>query len=223
MSARGEARQSGSAGGAGDVGAIAHVSTSVRRALAVGLLILGLADLAAADLVLLPHYLAGARRLSSPARVPTAVPPTTAPTALAPAVSPPLEHPTVVELPSRPAPAQAAPAHLAGVEFPHILFAKNTSWLSPVARETLTQAAATLIADPSRQVVINGHTDNSGPEELNRALSLDRAQRCGQWLEGHGVDPARMEIQGFGSTRPVGGDRSPEAQAHNRRVEIDLR
>jgi outer membrane protein OmpA-like peptidoglycan-associated protein len=92
-----------------------------------------------------------------------------------------------------------------------------------VAREALARVAATLTTVPGRQVLINGHTDNSGPENLNRALSLDRAQRCSEWLEGHGVDPARMEIQGFGSSRPVGGDRSPEAQAHNRRVEIDLR
>jgi len=71
--------------------------------------------------------------------------------------------------------------------------------------------------------VISGHTDDSGPENLNRALSIERARRCGQWLEGHGVDSARIEIQGFGSTRPVADDRSPEAQVHNRRVEIDLR
>jgi outer membrane protein OmpA-like peptidoglycan-associated protein len=83
--------------------------------------------------------------------------------------------------------------------------------------------ATTLAENPSQRVVLSGHTDTSGPENLNRALSIERARRCGQWLEGRGVDPARMEIQGFGSTRPLVDDSSSEAQVHNRRVEIDLR
>jgi outer membrane protein OmpA-like peptidoglycan-associated protein len=83
--------------------------------------------------------------------------------------------------------------------------------------------ASALVENPSRRVVISGHTDDVGPEELNRALSVERARRCSQWLTGHGVDPERMDIQGFGSTRPLGGDRSPEAQVNNRRVEFDLR
>jgi outer membrane protein OmpA-like peptidoglycan-associated protein len=138
----------------------------------------------------------------------------------------------VEEIPPPPAPAAlpaakvapaTAAANLVENEIPHLLFARNTSWLSPAAKEILGWVASTLIENPSRRAVISGHTDDVGPEDLNRVLSVERARRCGRWLEGHGVDPERMEIQGFGSTRPVGGDRSPEAQVHNRRVEIDLR
>ena len=238
MIAPGYARPSGSAGGADGVGGrSARVSTSVRYALAVGLLMVGIADLAAVDLVLLPRYFSGARPRSQPARLPPAATPTVA----MPVVLPP-ENPVVpavpavllgVEPPSRPepapppptevAPAEAAPANLASPEFPHLLFARNTSWLSPAAKETLAQLAAILAEDPSRQVVIRGHSDNVGPEAFNRALSLERAKKCEHWLEGRGVDPERIEIQGFGSARPLDGDGSPEVQAHNRRVEIDLR
>jgi len=205
----------------------------------------GIADLAAIDMVLLPRYLAGRTRSSWPATPAVAVTPvaglpavvtpvaaapvTVSPVAEVPAVLPPGSQPVVAApapAPSPPtevAPTQSEPTHTAETEFPHLLFARNTSWLSPTARDVLARLATILTEDPRRRVVISGHTDNSGPENLNRALSIERARRCGQWLEGHGVDPARMEIQGFGSTRPVADDRSPEAQVHNRRVEIDLR
>jgi outer membrane protein OmpA-like peptidoglycan-associated protein len=192
------------------------------------LLVVGIVDLAAIDLVLLPHYFAQTTRVSfplpaslpatAPAATPVALPPTNLPVVEPPSRPQPAETP-----PTEEAPARAAPAKLAALELPPLLFARNTSWLSPAARATLAQLAATLAEDPGRRVLISGHSDNSGPEELNRALSLERAQRCGHWLEGRGIDPARMEIQGFGSTRPVDSDLSPQAQAHNRRVELDLR
>ena len=248
MIAPGYPHPSGSAGGAG--GRAARVSTSVRYALAVGLLMVGFADLAAVDLVLLPRYFSGARPWSPPARLPPAATPTVA----VPMVLPP-ENPAVPAVPAVPvvaagiepssqpaapaapppsevapeeaapaaASAETAPANLAPPELPHLLFARNTSWLSPAARETLAQLAMTLAEDPGRRVLLSGHSDTSGPEELNRALSLERAQKCEHWLKDHGVDPARMETQGFGSARPLDGDGSLEAQAHNRRVEIDLR
>ena len=235
MIAPGYAHPSDSAGGSDGVGGrAARVSTSVRTALAAGLLVVGIADLAAIDLVLLPHYFAKTTRVRSPLPASPPVAATAAPAAMptTPVALPPANLP-LIEPPSRPqpvetppgeeAPAQAAPAKPATVELPPLLFARNTSWLSPTARETLTKLAAALAEEPSRRVLISGHSDNSGPEELNRALSLERAQRCGHWLEGRGVDPSRMEIQGFGSTRPVDSDRSAQAQAHNRRVEIDLR
>jgi outer membrane protein OmpA-like peptidoglycan-associated protein len=236
MTASGYARRSDGADG----GAIAQPSSSTRYALAAVLLVVGIADLAAIDGVLLPRYLAGRTRSSRPAAPPVVVTPVAvlpaavtpvaaAPVAEVPAVLPPASQPAVEapaparQSPTQVAPTQATPSHPAESEFPHLFFARNTSWLSPAARDVLARLATTLTEDPSRRVVISGHTDDSGPENLNRALSIERARRCGQWLEGHGVDPVRMEIQGFGSTRPAADDGSPEAQVHNRRVEIDLR
>lgn len=247
MTASGFARRSDVSDGAG--GGAAQVSSSVRYALAVGLLLVGIGNLAAIDFVLLPRYLAGATSMGSlpPPSLPMAATPTAIVPALSPPPSPPVAdtgaaeipalpppaNPPVVEAPARTVPtssppaeppaAAAATADLAEHEFPHVLFARNTTWLSPEAREILARLAATLAENPGRRVVFGGHTDNVGPEDLNRALSLARARKSGHWLEGRGIDPERIEIQGFGSTRPVAGDRSPEAQARNRRVEIDLR
>jgi len=132
--------------------------------------------------------------------------------------------PTLPE-PTHEAPADSEPAsaNQTELEFPHLRFARNTTWLSPAAKETLARLVAVLGEQPSRRVVLNGHTDRIGPEELNRALSLERARRSLCWLSARGIDPARIEIHGFGSTRPLEVDVSPESQARNRRVEIDLR
>jgi outer membrane protein OmpA-like peptidoglycan-associated protein len=216
------------ADGAG--GSAAQPSSSPRYALAALLLFVGIGDLAAIDLVLLPRYLAGAKGalLPSPPNPPAsaplaaqtlpASPPTTVPTAESPALQPPAS-PS-----SAPAePPASAPGDLADTDFPSLLFARNTCWLSPAAREILVKLAAALAENPSRRVVLGGHTDSVGSEDHNRALSIERARRCGRWLEGRGIDAARIETHGFGSTRPAAGDDSPQAQARNRRVEIDLR
>jgi outer membrane protein OmpA-like peptidoglycan-associated protein len=207
----------------------------VRFVLAVGLLLVGVGNLAAIDLVLLPRYLAGAVSAGSPplssrpavavprAELTVVQPPPSPPVAEAPS-HPKLAQPLNVEAPAAEAPAVApAPGDLAEPTFPHLLFATNTSWLSPAAREILARLATTLAENPSRRVVLGGHTDNVGREDLNRALSVERARRCARWLEGRGIAAKRIETQGFGSTRPVAGDSLAEAEAHNRRVEIDLR
>lgn len=243
MTASGYVRRSDGAGGAG--GGAAERSSSVRFALAAVLLLVGVGDLAAIDLVLLPRYFAGAARVGSPpppsppaaatprAEMPVVLPPPSSPVAEATSLAEPAQQPNIqapaAEAPAAETPAVEAPAaapaqgDLAEPAFPHLLFATNTSWLSPAVREILARLATTLAENPSRRVVLGGHTDNVGPEDLNRALSVERARRCGRWLEGRGIDPERIETQGFGSTRPVAGDRFAEAEAHNRRVEIDLR
>jgi outer membrane protein OmpA-like peptidoglycan-associated protein len=250
------------AGGVG--GGAAKISSSARYALVVGLLVVGIGDLAAFDFVLLPRYLAGAPRAFSPSppnppaaatpraealRLPSPVgppaatptaqapalpaptsPPAAPPTAEAPALLPPASPPAVEARPepdqpslAPPLAATTEPADQPETDFPHLLFARNTSWLSPAAREVLAKLAATLAENPSRRVALSGHSDSVGSEDHNRALSIERARRSGRWLEGRGIDPARIEIQGFGSNRPAASDDSPQAQARNRRVEIDLR
>jgi outer membrane protein OmpA-like peptidoglycan-associated protein len=80
--------------------------------------------------------------------------------------------------------------------------------------------ADALKEDPARGVALHGHTDNVGPPDLNRSLSRARARRASLYLRAHGVEPARIDIQGFGSDRPVEGEPTPAARARNRRVEI---
>ncbi|WP_349316911.1 OmpA family protein [Chitinophaga sp. MM2321] len=87
-------------------------------------------------------------------------------------------------------------------------------------------------ANPHRLIIVNGHTDTIGTEKYNLALSKNRAVYIQQCLLSRGVDPDRIRINYFGSTRPVLVTRNfnvvadrelfIEMQGVNRRCEIKL-
>jgi outer membrane protein OmpA-like peptidoglycan-associated protein len=180
--------------------------------LAVGLLALGIGDVAVIDLVLLPRTFASPSPAHPPAPAP--LPATRGEGAeRSEAGQGPGQGPSPSE-----SPIPAVPP--AAEQFPDLLFARNTTWLSPESRETLDRVADALQEDPDRRVALHGHTDNVGPPDLNRSLSRARARRASLYLRAHGVEPARIDIQGFGSDRPVEGEPTSAARARNRRVEI---
>jgi outer membrane protein OmpA-like peptidoglycan-associated protein len=87
----------------------------------------------------------------------------------------------------------------------------------------LVQVASILAERPQLRVRVEGHTDDSGPAELNTRLSQRRADAVKTWLSGKGgIDPARLEAQGFGPTRPIDPAKTKEARAKNRRVEFRI-
>lgn len=67
---------------------------------------------------------------------------------------------------------------------------------------------------------IAGHTDATGPAQLNLELSCARALAVARHLQGRGIGAERMSAYGFGSQRPLTLER--RAAAFNRRVEIRL-
>jgi outer membrane protein OmpA-like peptidoglycan-associated protein len=69
---------------------------------------------------------------------------------------------------------------------------------------------------------VEGHTDDAGNADANMQLSQRRAEAVVQWLTGHGVEAARLEAHGFGSTQPLQQGRTPAARAANRRVQFRI-
>jgi len=67
---------------------------------------------------------------------------------------------------------------------------------------------------------IEGHTDNAGEEAANQQLSEKRALAIGRWLIGHGVDCQRILCTGFGSSKPIQSNATPEGRAANRRIQF---
>ncbi len=85
-----------------------------------------------------------------------------------------------------------------------------------------------LRAYPDMVVVIEGHTDNQkiGPAcrqkgvKDNVELSFKRAEAVRQWFIDHGIEPSRLQVKGYGDTRPVAPNDTPEGRAKNRRIEL---
>ena len=69
-------------------------------------------------------------------------------------------------------------------------------------------------------VEISGHADDTGREEYNMRLSLQRAESVKAALVARAVDPARISTAGYGDTLPVAPNDNDENKALNRRVEI---
>jgi outer membrane protein OmpA-like peptidoglycan-associated protein len=70
------------------------------------------------------------------------------------------------------------------------------------------------------EVVIEGHADDRGTHEWNLRLSKHRAKSVVDYLVGKGVKRGRLDYVGFGDTRPLNTERTDEARAQNRRVEV---
>lgn len=101
-----------------------------------------------------------------------------------------------------------------------VLFPLNSYTLSPAAQAALSKVAYNLEQFPGTDVTVIGYTDNTGTDEINDRLSLERAQSVVAYLEKHGVAAARLKAIGKGSADPVTSNATPEGRAQNRRVEI---
>jgi hypothetical protein len=75
--------------------------------------------------------------------------------------------------------------------------------------------------DPSLRLTIEGHTDSDGEEAANLDLSQRRAESVRKYLMENGkIDGARLEAQGYGESKPIDANTTPEGKANNRRVEL---
>ena len=101
-----------------------------------------------------------------------------------------------------------------------VLFELNSAEISPEAADVLGIGVAVLARDRSLEMTVVGHTDDRGPDDLNRRLSLARAQSVVDFLVAAGIDPARLGADGRGSDEPLASNDTPEGRALNRRVEF---
>jgi len=84
----------------------------------------------------------------------------------------------------------------------------------------LAQVVDAIVRNDLERIRIEGHTDNQGPPEFNLQLSKDRAQAVATHLIKAGIDPARIEVEGYGDTRPIAPNMTPRGRELNRRVEF---
>jgi OOP family OmpA-OmpF porin len=70
---------------------------------------------------------------------------------------------------------------------------------------------------------VEGHTDDVGDEDANMALSRARAEAVVKALTAAGAPSARLTAQGYGETRPIASNDTPEGRAQNRRIEFSVK
>ncbi|MCP3099072.1 OmpA family protein [Myxococcus sp. K15C18031901] len=100
-----------------------------------------------------------------------------------------------------------------------VLFASGKSELLPVARQRLSDVAEVL-KQSDNPLLIEGHTDSQGSDELNQRLSYQRAERVKDYLMDRGIPGDRIQVRGLGEYQPVASNSTAEGRANNRRVEI---
>lgn len=92
--------------------------------------------------------------------------------------------------------------------------------IKPQLRPVLDRFAQTLQTNPVTNVRIIGHTDSTGTNAINDALSVQRAASARDYVTARGVAMNRIAIDGRGSREPLADNSTPSGRAMNRRVEI---
>lgn len=103
-----------------------------------------------------------------------------------------------------------------------VQFDLGRSTLKTESFRILNQVADIMRKYPDYNLMISGHTDNSGSATVNQRLSEKRAQTCYEYLISKGVSSSRMGYAGYGETRPMAENSTAEGRNLNRRVEFDL-
>ena len=103
-----------------------------------------------------------------------------------------------------------------------VTFGFDSAAIRVDAEVILGCAVEVLKESPEVRVEIAGHTDGSGPEAYNQALSQQRADAVLQYMTSHGIHASRLSTVGYGETRPLTDNSTRDGRTQNRRVELNV-
>ncbi len=111
------------------------------------------------------------------------------------------------------------------IVLPEVYFETAKSDIKPESYPVLDGAAKTIKmvfeGNPDVKIEVQGHTDSRGSDAYNQKLSNDRAGSVKQYLVlNHNINADRLMARGYGESKPVASNDSPEGMAKNRRVEF---
>jgi outer membrane protein OmpA-like peptidoglycan-associated protein len=99
-----------------------------------------------------------------------------------------------------------------------ILFETNSFQINDTIKAVINEFADYLVLNPKLTVTIEGHTDNVGNPTDNLILSQNRAKSIYDYLVSKDIDKSRLSYKGYGETKPIASNSSPEGRAKNRRT-----
>ena len=102
-----------------------------------------------------------------------------------------------------------------------VKFPVGKAIIMPGNYELLSRIQTAINKVKKPEVVIEGHTDSSGSDNINQTLSQDRANAVREYLIANGtVSPEKILAVGYGSTRPLASNATEEGRAINRRIDV---
>jgi outer membrane protein OmpA-like peptidoglycan-associated protein len=101
-----------------------------------------------------------------------------------------------------------------------ITFDVNKSTIKPESMGTLNMLVKLMTDKPDLKFEVGGHTDSDGDDASNMKLSQQRAEAVKAQLIKMGVDGSRLTSKGYGESKPLNDNSTPENKANNRRVEF---
>ena len=114
------------------------------------------------------------------------------------------------------------PGRVGQMYFSAIMFNLNGSQITPASYKLIDEAAKVYKKNPDVTVEVRGYTDSLGSDKVNLRLSQQRADRVSQALQERGVPAGHIRAKGFGATKPVASNNTPQGREQNRRVEIEF-
>lgn len=104
-----------------------------------------------------------------------------------------------------------------------VLFASESAVLKPGA-DTVLRRLLPDLARAEGRIDVDGHTDSTGPDSVNKPLSLDRAKAVAAWIRRKTDIPmGRIIVRGHGSGKPLASNETALGRARNRRVVVTIR
>lgn len=101
-----------------------------------------------------------------------------------------------------------------------ITFEVGKATIKPQSMGTINEICDMMQKHPALKFRVEGHTDNTGNASLNQTLSESRAKAVRDKLIQMGIDGNRLTSKGYGMSKPVDSNNTPEGKAKNRRVEF---
>lgn len=108
------------------------------------------------------------------------------------------------------------------IKLENLIFSRGRSVISPESFEELDRLVKWLDDRPNKIIQLEGHTDFQGNAAANMQLSQDRVDAVKEYLIEKGIKKNRVLTKAFGGTQPLSTERTDEASAMNRRVEVRI-
>ena len=103
-----------------------------------------------------------------------------------------------------------------------VYFATEKYNINAKSEENLNKLAGIFKEYPDTNILVEGHTDNTGSESYNLTLSKNRAQAVTNYLVDHGISASRFDTKWYGEAQPKYDNTTAEGRSKNRRVEIAI-